>query len=242
MNKQKKQINWKLGLMLLPLLLLSGLMIFNEPILQGFAPTLSEKYAMSHYSDAELQQNQQQTSTYDYLNVEPLTPISYTRAMLSASLHPRKEVPVVGELAVPSVHIHLPIVKGITNYYLSIGAGEMRPEEKMGQGNFSLASHNFNNDIVLFSPLRHVQKGDKVYTTDRQYIYVYQVNKKYYVRPTQTEVIDSGKEAMITLLTCSMDGLTRLIVQGPLVQKIPWKAAPKSIIDLFHGPMNTKLT
>lgn len=161
---------------------------------------MSQQFSYQHYSIEQLRRFSSQSSTYDYAAIRYLNPLSLLAN--GAKSHWQKEVPVTGQIAIPAVKINLPIVNGITNYYLSIGAGEMKATDEMGKGNYSLASHNMNDDKILFSPLRHIKKGNGIYTTDGQFLYTYQCTAIYYVQPQQTEVIYSQKHSpKITLVT-----------------------------------------
>lgn len=229
-KSRTKRSLWEM-IWLISLLVLGGGLVSVDAWLPKMSQNMSERYALSHYSNKQRIQYQQQTSRYDYDAIQPLTA---TRLLQSQAYQWSKpEVPVVGEIAIPSVSIHLPIVKGITPYYLSIGAGEMRPEERMGVHNYSLASHNFNDDRILFSPLRHIKKGDKVYMTNGKQVFTYKVTTKKYVAPDHIEVIDEGARNQMTLITCSMSGETRLIVQGPLVKTTVYQSS-----SLWKTPMN----
>lgn len=53
-----------------------------------------------------------------------------------------QDLPVIGEIAIPDLKINLPIFKGVGNTLLIYGAGTMKDEDIMGQGNYSLAGHN----------------------------------------------------------------------------------------------------
>ena len=60
----------------------------------------------------------------------------FLKAQLSNST-----LPVIGGVAIPSVAINLPIFKGLSNEALLYGAGTLSPTQKMGEGNYALASH-----------------------------------------------------------------------------------------------------
>lgn len=219
---------------IIPLFIIGLGLVTTDVWLPTISQHLSESYRLSHYTKREIAQNQKQTSRYDMAAIQPLTATALMQSQVYQWTKPH--VPVVGEIAIPSVAIHLPIVKGITPYYLSIGAGEMRPEEVMGVHNYSLASHNFNDDRILFSPLRHIKKGDEIYVTNGQKMFTYRVTKKQYVDPTKTEVVEEGTKNIITLVTCSMSGETRLIVTGDLVRQA--NLTKKDWNTIWDTPMN----
>ena len=66
-----------------------------------------------------------------------------------------QKLPVIGGIAIPEVEINLPIFKGLDNVNLFYGAGTMKPDQRMGEGNYSLASHHIftaeNASQMLFS-------------------------------------------------------------------------------------------
>lgn len=229
---QKKKINWWL---VIAMYLIGIFLLLSAPLATKKAEKLSQQFSYQHYSKEQLRRFSNQSSTYDYSAIRYLNPLSLLAN--GAKSHWQKEVPITGQIAIPAVKINLPIVNGITNYYLSIGAGEMKPTDEMGKGNYSLASHNMNDDKVLFSPLRHIKKGNHIYTTDGQFLYTYQCTAIDYVQPQQIEVIYSQKDnPKITLVTCSMDGKRRLIVQGRLSEK--QKLTTALADKYFRGSMN----
>ncbi|MDK4171552.1 class A sortase, partial [Staphylococcus pseudintermedius] len=66
----------------------------------------------------------------------------------------------------------------------------MKPNQKFGQGNFALAGHTMANQNLLFTPLHFIKKGDRVYITNGQNIYVYQTTNIEIVSPDHGEVIN----------------------------------------------------
>lgn len=244
MKKNRKKI-----LLLLLLLLVGVITLSSDRWITSLSESLNQQFSVKQYSQTTLKEHRKQTSYYKYDEIQPLTAVQLVKSYIQAKTesvlnagrlkkntsnkkdstptgdNSRKAVPVVGSISIPSVHIHIPIVKGVTQYYLSLGAGEMRPEEQMGVHNYSLAGHNYNDDKILFSPLRHIQKGNHVYITNGRMVFVYRVAKKYYVSPKEVSVIDEGTKDMVTLITCSMSGKTRLVVQGPLIDQYSYRSS-----------------
>ena len=106
----------------------------------------------------------------------------------------RQPMPVIGGIAIPDVGINLPIFKGLANENLAFGAGTMKEDQVMGQGNYALASHNvtgFSSDVsLLFTPLERAKEGMVIYVTDKNNIYQYRINKISVVSPEHSEVIN----------------------------------------------------
>lgn len=66
------------------------------------------------------------------------------------NLGSKNNAKAVGAIAIPSVHMYLPILKGLSNDSLSTGGGTMRPDQKMGHGNYPLAGHYMTANGSLF--------------------------------------------------------------------------------------------
>lgn len=136
-----------------------------------------------------------------------------------------KELDTIGILSLPDVGIKLPILDGVTYETMMYGAGTIKGDEVMGQGNYSLASHtifnSYTNSIekdVLFGNLVNSREGQRIYVTDKSKVYEYVIDKVYTVKDNQSDVIkDKENKKEITLVTCtSLTGNDRLIVHGTL--------------------------
>lgn len=173
----------------------------------------------NHYltvSATEVDHNQQSNASFDFLEVEEVSILDVLRAQ-NAEI----DAPVIGTIIVPDINLHLPILKGVSNSNLLIGAGTLKEEQEMGLGNYALASHNMSNPNLLFSPLHRSEIGMNVYITDMEYVYEYVIHTHKIIEPTQTEVIQDQSEPMLTLITCNYNGERRLLVQAEFVEKTP---------------------
>ncbi|UZM99972.1 class A sortase [Lysinibacillus sp. MHQ-1] len=54
----------------------------------------------------------------------------------------------------------------------------MKPNQHLGQGNYALAGHYFEEKDILFSPLYQTQIGDIIYVTDMSNVYEYKLTTK----------------------------------------------------------------
>lgn len=146
---------------------------------------------------------------------------------------------VIGGIAIPDLEMNLPVFKGIDNTNLLYGAGTMKENQTMGEGNYALASHlvfdQVNSDHLLFSPLERAEVGQKVYLTDKAYIYTYTITSKEVVAPTDVEVIeDVPDKTLLTLVTCDdLQASNRLIVQTTYDGKTPYDQAPSKVQKAF---------
>lgn len=179
--------------------------------------------------------------TFDFDSVESLT----TEMVVQAQLTQTPPLPVIGGIAIPELELNLPIFKGLDNVALSYGAGTMFEDQEMGQRNYSLASHHvfdvFNANKMLFSPLRRAEPGQKIYITDKDMVYEYEIDNKFVVTPDQTQILDhvEGATPVITLITCEdPDATERIIVTGTLVNSYKYDAYPTINDDIFGGSYN----
>lgn len=135
---------------------------------------------------------------------------------------------IIGQIIVEDLNIDLPILKGVSNSNLLIGAGTMKPGLKMGQGNYSLAGHYMKNGL-LFGNLLDIEKGTIVKITNKSVVYEYEIYDTQIVPDTsfymlgEDRAIKRGKP-IISLMTCyytSKNG-KRFFALGELVREYPY--------------------
>ena len=97
---------------------------------------------------------------------------------------------VVGGIAIPGVNINLPIIKGVSNYNLAVGAGTMKEDQVMGEGNYALAGHNMIDKDLLLVPYTNSRMDDEIYLTDLTDVYVYKTSFIETVNPDRVDLID----------------------------------------------------
>lgn len=193
------------------LFLVIGLVfIFYRPIMGYFISNMSK--ATIEQQDIEMAMKNPNTS-FDFEQVADLNVKDVVKAQFN-----QKKLNAIGAISVPQVNMRLPVLYGVSNTNLAVGAGTMKPDQKMGKANYALAGHNMNNGKALFSPLTNAEEGMQVYLTDFKKIYEYKIEKLHIVQPEQIDVIDDTNDKMITLVTCNYDGSKRMIIQGKLVE------------------------
>lgn len=142
---------------------------------------------------------------------------------------------VVGGIYIPSVNVRLPIMYGTTNENLLTSATTMKPEQKMGKGNYALAGHNSRNPDILFAPLKRSQIGEAIYLTNKKRVYKYIITYKEVVEPTRVEVIEDTDDRLVTLVSCyAWDGSNRLIIQGELTSVGNYDEVGGTIREAFN--------
>ena len=236
-SKKNKRKNLLINILAGFLILLSLALIFNSKIRNIFMVWNTNKYQVSQVSKEKLEENNSAEGNFDFNSVKSIS----SEAVLSAQWD-AQQLPVIGGIAVPEVEINLPIFKGLDNVNLFYGAGTMKPNQKMGEGNYSLASHHIftaeNASQMLFSPLVNAKEGMKIYLTDKDKVYTYEIRDVKHVTPDRVDEIDDREGINeITLVTCvDYDATERIIVKGDLKDIKPYSETPSDVIAAFNKP------
>lgn len=188
------------------LVLLLGLaLLFSEPI--------KKQLIITYSPDVSKKTSTKKDVSFDMNRVDRLSLYDVIKARFES-----KNIQLLGKIYIPSIKLDLPIGKGVSNNVLSLGVGTMNPDQRMGFGNYALAGHNMDDGKTLFSPLYSKGKvGMYVYLTDMDKIFKYKINRLMYISPYQTNIIQSSKKPILTLITCNDDGSKRLVAQGLLI-------------------------
>lgn len=122
-------------------------------------------------------------------------------------------------LQIPSLGIIAQITEGSDATTLKNYVGVVEGSARPGQvGNYSLAAHN-NIDTEIFRNLHKIENDALVYVYTQNKVYIYKINEKYNVKPTDTDVLKSSGKKEITLITCNFNASERIIVKGTLVSE-----------------------
>ena len=219
------------------LILLSLALIFNAQIRDIFMVWNTNKYQVSQVTKEKIEENKETEGNFDFDSVKSIS----SEAVLAAQWD-AQQLPVIGGIAIPEVEINLPIFKGLDNVNLFYGAGTMKANQKMGEGNYSLASHHIftaeNASQMLFSPLVNAKAGMKIYLTDKDKVYTYEIREVKHVTPDRVDEIedrDGIKE--ITLVTCvDYDATERIIVKGDFKEVKAYSETSDDILSAFNKP------
>ena len=236
-RKKNKHKNLLINIISGFLILLSLALIFNSQIRNFFMILNTNKYQVGQVSKETLDKNASADGNFDFNSVKALS----SEAVLSAQWD-SQQLPVIGGIAIPDLEMNLPIFKGLANVNLFYGAGTMKPNQVMGEGNYSLASHRIfageNADKKLFSPLARAQKGMKIYLTDKEKVYTYEIEEVKIVTPDRVDVIDERDGVSeVTLVTCEdANAVERIIVKGNLIETKSYSDTPSDILNAFNKP------
>lgn len=222
MNKLKISV-------LICLLIIGLLLIFINPIQNAVIAHLSQQLNTTDYSAEDIEMNNQTTADFAFEDVQSLSIAEVLKAQTQLD-----NLPVIGSIAVPTVELSLPIIKGVGNASLAVGAGTMKANQTLGQGNYALAGHYFENKDILFSPLYNATIGDAIYVTDLTTIYEYKLTTKKVIAATDVYVIDDiPNQTILTLITCADNGTKRLAIHADFVEQYPLNDAPAKLSEAF---------
>ncbi|WP_283679331.1 class A sortase [Lentilactobacillus sp. Marseille-Q4993] len=247
----KKIVKIISGALLVCLFVLSLALIFNRQIKTYLIKSYQPKVTRDAVVKSEKLQRQASNSnakrkspranqkshgvSYDFGGVKSLDLQTTTRARLK-----KNAVQVVGQILVPKSKIHLPIGLGVSNNTLALAAGTMRPDQKMGVGNYPLAGHHMINHDVLFGPLYYRTKvGENLYLTDMKNVFKYKIYEKKFISAYKVSVVNQTKKKIITLVTCDKTGTNRLMVRGSYVGKQKLSDVSAKIKQAFERPVNS---
>ena len=229
--KESKTRRYLINILLVTMAIIGIILILNDQIKDYFIKRNSRKYSVENLEINDIKKNKEMPASFDFDNVKEIDSKS-----VFIEQYKNKELPTIGGIAIPSVGINLPIFKGLSNEALIYGAGTMSKDQVMGKGNYSLASHHTKNPELLFTPLEKVKIGEKIYLTDLENIYVYDITSNQKVSPDSVYVLDEIPcKNIVTLVTCGeSEGITRIVVQGELVSITPLNKSTQDMKNVFN--------
>lgn len=170
------------------------------------------------------------------VSLAEITPV-VVAAATTAEMDYSNDGVYIGKVAIPAVDLALPIVKGIGDDNLYLGAATNLTNQVLGQGNYPLSAHKMPFDQnLLFSPLLRVKIGDLIHLTDGEQLFTYQTTETFVVGPEQVEILDViPNKTVVTLYTCETDaGTERHVVRGELQSISSLADADSAIYDLLQ--------
>lgn len=173
----------------------------------------------------DIEKNTEIEAEFDYSSIED---VSVTYTIFESINFDNKSI--IGQITIPDLNLNLPILKGVNNSNLSIGAVTMVPDQKMGEGNYSLAGHKMKDKTLLFGSLMDIQLGSIVYITDKKTVYEYKIYDTVVVADTAFDMLDNNKaeergKPIISLMTCYHSSNTgkRFFALGELIDEYPFE-------------------
>lgn len=220
---------WVKLIVVLIVVSISLLLIFNKQAMDVWVKTQSKPEVFMKATPKEIKENVVKSNKEGNFDGDTAVPVS-AENIAKAEIE-NKAKPVLGGVAMPDIGINLPIMMDSGDYSMLTGAGPLLPNQVMGEGNYTLASHNmwtnesFYSKDLLFSPLMNAEIGHDIYLTDKDKVYRYktiEVDKR--VDPSEwdraTDAIPGT--AVVTLITCAVDDEFRIMVRGELMEVLPF--------------------
>lgn len=144
------------------------------------------------------------------------------KVMATSKPPPAKPKNMEGVLSIDKIELKLPILSGATMDNMKIAVASIANTGKAGAiGNYAIAGHRNLTYGKNFNRLDEVVTGDLIEVDTGSRKFVYRVEEKLYVLPTDVWVLQGkGNNREITLITCDpmVDPTHRLIVKGKLVE------------------------
>ena len=148
------------------ILLVIGIVIMiNQawPVVQVYLN--QQDVAVASYTAEELQENasDQSNGQFDFNEVRNVsaTEVNQVRTDIESG---EADLDVLGAVAIPDANWTTAVIKGMSDVAMVSGAGTMFPDQVMGQGNYTLASHHigYGTDILKNNISDSVKVGDKI--------------------------------------------------------------------------------
>lgn len=208
-------------------IILLGIIFFSLPkISELILMKNNDDIKIEKISGNELEKNAE-TGNKNY-DASKIDPIDINGVVLNREKADMTKI--VGQLVIPSINKNIAIFDGLENNNLMYGACTMKPNQRMGIGNYAVAGHYTKNDKVLFGGLMNVKNGDTLRITNKKNIYEYTVFKTMKVSDDRTDLIQdavithSDGRAVLSLMTCYYDESGyRYFVVGKFKNLYPYK-------------------
>ena len=207
------------------LLIVLGIILILSPfITELIVKNINSKADISKISMEDIKNNNKNSDDDTEYDFDAVKDVDIQAALKGALNYDKSKIQ--GIIYVPDLKIKLPIMKGLSDSNLLAGAGTMKENQKLGEGNFSLAGHNMKDESLLFGSLMNIKDGTKVYASDGENIYEYVINKREVVKDDRIDMIEdskAGDKPIISLMTCYQTSSTgkRFFAVGELVDVYP---------------------
>lgn len=226
-------------------LILIGVLLIAFHYWPGVQVWLNQKdVAITNVTSEQIRENADKKvddAEFDTNNVRTVTPRD-VEAARERIKNGEANLNVIGALAFPKQKVSVSVMTGLSEAVLLSGVGTFYPNQKMGENNYPLAAHNMSSvgpHLLLQDIINNTELGDKIYLTDLNTIYVYEVYFAEAVDPSRIDLVALNQtdpathKPIVTVQTCTDDGTLRYIVQGKLVDKVPFDQANQEMISAF---------
>ena len=179
-----------------------------------------------------------------------------------------KNVHRLGSIAIPNLNISLPIYdQPYNNQTLSKGAQQMKAvndknievDTAMGNGNYVLVAHNYNDGKSMLSPLQqYINKdapylvngkkqgndwlnGAPIYLANDQGVFEYQIDSQRTLDAKDTSIRRNTDQAELNVITCLFPSdQYRIDTHAKLVKQWEWSNVPNDVLRALSARYNLK--
>ena len=111
---------------------------------------------------------------------------------------------MLGILKIDSVDIEEPIFQDVTEINLINGVATSQEPSTLDAQNVVIAGHSVQGVGIRFNNLNKIKNGAKIQIISKDKLRTYEVNKFYYVVPTQVEILEQheNEPKILKLFTC----------------------------------------
>lgn len=206
------------------LLITVGIILLLIPTLMDLAIMhYSKNISIEEITGEEMEENNKRQAEFDFTAIRDVE----ISSLIDGVLNFDSEL-VIGTITIPDLDVYLPIMKGLTDANLISGVATMKPDQVLGQGNYTLAGHYNKNKNILLGSLLDINIGSTVYLSDKKMVYEYQIYDTVIVPDTAKDMLLDEKaeergKPILSIMTCyytSKNG-KRFFALGELINQYP---------------------
>lgn len=207
---------------------------------------------------------QRQIKVHDQISIDPTA----VQRKVTEPISGVQNVHRLGSIAIPNLNISLPIYdQPYNNQVLSKGAQQMKAvndknievDTAMGNGNFVLVAHNYNDGKSMLGPLQqYINKdapylvngkkqgndwlnGVPIYLANDQGVFKYQINNQRTLDAKDTSIRRNTNQAELNVITCLFPSdQYRIDTHAKLVKQWNWSNVPNTVLRALSTPYNLK--
>lgn len=205
------------------LIIIGSLFLLTPFAMDQIVKYQNNKVMAENVLDAPINNADDIEAEYDYSVVKDVDLLS----LIDGSKNFDKDL-IIGSIEIPDLNMHLPIMKGLTNSNLVVGAATMKPNQSFGAGNYTLAGHYMKNKDLLFGGLMDIELGAIAYVFDGEVTYEYEIYDTLIVPDTAIDVLsderaDEHGKPVLSLMTCHYTSKSgeRFFALGELIDEYP---------------------
>ena len=120
-------------------------------------------------------------------------------------------------IEIVELNIKAPVLEGTEHSVLSKATGHFEGTGDFGKGNYCIAGHSSTIYEEYFNNLKKIKPGMKVklYNKNKE-CFIYSVKERFIVEPNETWILNDFGDSRLTIITCTDDGLQRIVVVAML--------------------------